>query len=114
MASTPAADHRLGLDDVTRAWVVTRLTSHPLKSLEDVARFDPGILATLPRSFLRTSPPSGVYQTFLQGARAEGWRCRELGGGHYAMLATPDVIAGALLEITDELGAERAPGSARR
>jgi pimeloyl-ACP methyl ester carboxylesterase len=108
----PAIDW--GLDDVTRAWVVPRLTSHPLKSLEDIARFDPGILATLPSSFLRTSPPSGVYQTFLRRARGEGWRCRELGGGHYAMLAAPDVIAGALLEIADELGAERAPGSARR
>src|SRR5258708_38711344 len=65
-----------GLDDVTRAWIVPKLTPHPLKSLEDTARFDPGILATLQCSFLCTSMSSGVYQPFLQRARAEGWRCR--------------------------------------
>ncbi len=108
----PAIDW--GLDDVTRAWIVPKLTPHPLKSLEDTACFDPGILATLQCSFLCTSTSSGVYQPFLQRARAEGWRCRELGGGHYAMLAVPHVVATALLDLSDERGAERAPGPAPR
>jgi pimeloyl-ACP methyl ester carboxylesterase len=108
----PAIDW--GLDDETRAWIVPKLAPHPLKSLEDPARFNPGILATLPCSFLRTSPPTSVYQTFLQRARAEGWRCRELSGGHYAMLAVPHVVATALLELADERGAGRTRGSTRR
>ena len=64
-----------------------------------------GILATLPRAFLRTSPSSGVYQPFFDQARAEGWPCRELDGGHYAMLTVPNVVANALLELVDERGA---------
>ncbi len=99
----PAIDW--GLDDATRAWVVPKLTPHPLKSLEDPARFHAGILATLPRAFLRTSPSSGVYQPSFDRARVEGWRCRELDGGHYAMLTVPDVVANALLELVDERGA---------
>ena len=91
-----------GLDDGTRALVVPKLTPHPLKSLEDPARVHAGILATLPRAFLRTSLPSGVYQPFFERARAEGWRCRELNGGHYAMLTVPNVVVTALLELVDE------------
>jgi pimeloyl-ACP methyl ester carboxylesterase len=101
----PPPDIDWGLDDGTRAWVVPRLTPHPLKSLEDPARFHAGILATLPRAFLRTSLPSGVYQPFFERARAEGWQCRELNGGHYAMLTVPNVVATALLELAEERGA---------
>jgi len=90
-----------GLDDGTRAWVLPKLTPHPLKSLEDPACVHAGILATLPRAFIRTSLPSGVYQPFFERARAEGWRCRELNGGHYAMLTVPNVVVTALLDVAD-------------
>jgi len=43
-----------------------------------------------------------VYQPFFERARAEGWRCRELNGGHYAMLTVPNVVVTALLELADE------------
>ncbi len=100
----PAADW--GLDDDTRAWVVPKLTPHPLKSLEDPARVHAEILATLDRAFLRTSLPSSLYRPFFDRALAERWWCRELNGGHYAMFTAPKVFAAALVEFADESGAE--------
>ncbi len=65
-------------------------------------RLPAGALDAVPRAFLRTSLPSGAYQAFFERARAEGWLCQELGGGHYAMLATPSVVATALLSSAGE------------
>jgi NAD(P)-dependent dehydrogenase (short-subunit alcohol dehydrogenase family)/pimeloyl-ACP methyl ester carboxylesterase len=98
----PPAAIDWGLDDDTRAWVVPRLTPHPLKSLEDPAHLLGEKLAAVPRVFLRTSPSSGAYQPFFERARAEGWLCHELDGGHYAMLTAPDVVATALLSLARE------------
>jgi len=72
---------------------------------EDPARVHAGILASLPRAFLHTSLSSGVDQPFFERARGEEWRCRELDGGHYAMLTVPNVVATSLLELADERGA---------
>ena len=55
-----------------------------------------------PGAFLRASLPSSVYQPFFERARAEGWRYRELNGGHYAMLTVPNVVVTALLELADD------------
>jgi pimeloyl-ACP methyl ester carboxylesterase len=93
-----------GLDDDTRAWVAPRLTPHPLKSLEDPVRLGWGATAAPARVFLRTSPPSSFYQTFLEQARTEGWPCQELEGGHYSMLTEPKVVATALVELARERG----------
>ncbi len=93
-----------GLTDHTRAWVVRKLTPHPLKSLEEPVHLHAGTIAALPRAFLRTSLPSGPYQPFFERARAEGWPCQALDGGHYAMLTAPKVVATALLELTRERG----------
>jgi len=98
----PPAAIDWGLDDGTRARVVAKLTPHPLKSLEDPMRLPAGALNALPRAFLRTSPPLGAYQTFFERARAEGWPCQELDGGHYAMLTAPNVVAMALLSVAGE------------
>src|SRR5215470_5528053 len=98
----PPADVDWGLDDDTHAWVVSRLTPHPLKSLEDPAHLLGGTLTAVPRAFLRTSPSSGAYQPFFERARREGWLCHELDGGHYAMLTAPKVVATALLSLAGE------------
>ena len=71
-----------GLDDGTRALVVPKLTPHPLKSLEDPARVHAGILATLPRAFLRTSPPRACI------SRSSSGRARRGGGAENSTGAT--------------------------
>jgi len=104
----PAIDW--GLDDVTRAWIVPKLTPHPLKSLEDPVALPSGALRGLRRAFLRTSPRSSFYQRSLERARADGWYCRELEGGHFAMLTVPETVAAALLEL-ERACARRESGS---
>jgi hypothetical protein len=34
-------------------------------------------------------------------AREAGWRCREIGGGHYAMITEPKAVAAALNELSE-------------
>ena len=103
MASAPPPAIDWGLDDETRAWVTPKLTPHPLKSLEDPVRLD-AAWTTLPRAFLRTSPFSDAYQPLFERARAEGFLCQELAGGHYAMLTAPEVVAKALLRFAGPRG----------
>ena len=55
--------------------------------------------AALPRAFIRTSPRSNLYAGLIARAREAGWHCRELEGGHYAMLTEPQAVATALSEL---------------
>jgi pimeloyl-ACP methyl ester carboxylesterase len=99
-----------GLDADTVGWVESRLTPHPLKSLEDPVRLRTDPLPVL-RAFLRTSPPTSFYQRFLEQGRSNGWYCRELAGGHFAMLRAPQAVATVLLDLERDCG-RRSPGVA--
>lgn len=79
-----------------RSWAVARLTPHPLQSFAEPVRLGSRAAAELPRAFLRSSPRSALYTSLLQRARADGWVCRELEGGHYPMFTEPRLVAAAL------------------
>jgi hypothetical protein len=55
----------------------------------------------LPRAFVRTTR-SELYD-LLERARGSGWPCRELDGGHYAMLTESRAIADVLAELARSL-----------
>lgn len=42
---------------------------------------------------------SDLYARLIARAREAGWYCRELAGGHYAMLSEPQAVAAALHEL---------------
>ncbi len=46
---------------------------------------------------------SATYDVPFRRARERGWPWRALGGGHFQMLVEPGVVAGAMLEVTDDL-----------
>ena len=48
------------------------------------------------RSFEQRDQP--LYDRLLEGARSS-WYCRELQGGHYAMLTEPQAVAAALTDL---------------
>jgi pimeloyl-ACP methyl ester carboxylesterase len=97
----PPADYVVErLSDAIRPWVAERLTPHPLRSFEEPVQLRSGAAAALQRAFIRTSPQSALYERLITGARAAGWRCRELNGGHYAMLTQPQAVASALAELS--------------
>ena len=81
-----------------RPWVEQRLTPHPLLSFEEPVQLRSKRAAALPRAFIRTTQ-SALYDRLLGRARDAGWHCRELTGGHYAILTEPQAIAAALAEL---------------
>jgi len=81
-----------------RPWVEQRLTPHPLRSFQDPVVLRSNTAAALPRAFIRTTR-SALYDRLLGRARDAGWHCRELTGGHYAMLTESQAVAGALAEL---------------
>ena len=96
----PPAQYVLtGLTDAMRVWVEERLTPHPLRSFTEPVQLRSQAAAGLPRAFIRTSPQSDLYGRLIARARADGWCCSEITGGHYAMLREPEAVATALREL---------------
>jgi pimeloyl-ACP methyl ester carboxylesterase len=95
----PPADYVVArLSAPLRPWVSERLTPHPLRSFEDAVRLRSSEAAALPRTFIRTTQ-SDLYDRLIRQAREAGWHCREIGGGHYAMLTEPAAVIAALTEL---------------
>jgi len=81
-----------------RAWVGERLAPHPWRCFEERVHLRSKDAASLPRAFIRTTA-SDLYDRLIKEARQAGWYCRELEGGHYAMLTQPQAVAAALNEL---------------
>jgi pimeloyl-ACP methyl ester carboxylesterase len=88
-----------GLSDRIRSWAQARLAPHPLRCFEEPVRLRSPAAAALPRAFIRTSPRSDLYARLMAHAREAGWYCRELTGGHYAMLSEPQAVAAVLNDL---------------
>ena len=78
-----------------REWVAASLKPHPLRPFAQPVRLSSPRAAALPRAFIQTTQ-SDLYRGLIGRARAAGWRCCEIGGGHYAMITEPTAVAGAL------------------
>jgi pimeloyl-ACP methyl ester carboxylesterase len=81
-----------------RGWVRERLTPHPLRAFAEPVQLRSAAAAALPRAFIRTTQ-SPLYDGLLERAQRAGWPCRELPGGHYAMLTEPLAVAAALADV---------------
>ena len=95
----PAPDllQRLSAHPV-RDWVAARLKPHPLQPFAEPVRLTSRQAAALPRAFIQTTQ-SDLYCRLMGRAREAGWHCREIGGGHYAMITEPTAVAAALSEL---------------
>jgi pimeloyl-ACP methyl ester carboxylesterase len=101
----PPADHvATRMTGALREWLAARLTPHPLPCFEDRTSLHSAAAAALPRAFIRTTH-SELYDRLLAKARARGWHCQDLSGGHYAMLTEPDAMAAALATAARALDA---------
>jgi pimeloyl-ACP methyl ester carboxylesterase len=85
-------------DHPLRPWVETRLKPHPLRPFGEPVQLGSREAAALPRAFIQTTQ-SALYNGLTARASAEGWYCREIGGGHYAMFTRPKIVASALNEL---------------
>jgi pimeloyl-ACP methyl ester carboxylesterase len=81
-----------------RDWAAARLKPHPLRPFAGRVRLNSPEAAALPRAFVQTTQ-SDLYRGLIARARDMGWYCKEIGGGHYAMITEPKAVAAALNEI---------------
>jgi pimeloyl-ACP methyl ester carboxylesterase len=81
-----------------REWVAARLKPHPLRPFAEPVRLSSPQAAALPRAFIQTTQ-SDLYRGLMARAREAGWHCREIDGGHYAMITEPKAVAAALSEM---------------
>jgi pimeloyl-ACP methyl ester carboxylesterase len=79
-------------------WVAARLKPHPLRPFGEPVRVRSPQAAALSRAFIQTTQ-SDLYRGLMSRAREAGWHCREIGGGHYAMITEPKMVAAALNEL---------------
>lgn len=81
-----------------RDWVAARLTPHPLRPFAEPVQLSSPEAAALPRAFIQTTQ-SELYRGLIARARDVGWYCKEIDGGHYAMITEPKAVSAALDEL---------------
>jgi len=99
----PAPD-KFGVGDpVQAAWLLRRLTPHPLKAYTEplALRHPPG--NGLPKTYIAVTDP---WYAPLEGVREwvktqQDWDWREIAAGHDAMVTSPDALAAMLMEIAE-------------
>jgi pimeloyl-ACP methyl ester carboxylesterase len=82
-----------------REWVAARLKPHPLRPFAEPVRVRSPQAAALSCAFIQTTQ-SDLYRGLMSRAREAGWQCREIGGGHYALITEPKAVAAALNELS--------------
>ncbi|WP_315826139.1 MULTISPECIES: alpha/beta fold hydrolase [unclassified Bradyrhizobium] len=85
----------LDVPDDINIWAAQKLTPHPLRSFEDPVRLRSPTAARIRRVFLRSSTHVPLYDRLMERARAAGWQCGDVPGGHYSMLTAPQAVAEA-------------------
>lgn len=83
------------------AWLMRRLTPHPLKSYEDVVALAHPFGHGLPKTYVAcTAPDYAALAAVRARVRAEpGWDWRTLATGHDAMVTAPQALADLLLDL---------------
>jgi len=108
----PPKEKPLGVTtEPDRSWVRSKLTSHPLKTLEQPLHLkNPAITSTKPRTHIDCTG-SSFFFSLMQRVLAHilapralppteaGWRLRQLPTGHDAMITMPREVADLLLEV---------------
>lgn len=88
-----------GLEGADREWVNRRQTPQPVAVYQDTLMFDPGIVKSLPRTFIDCVEPAlAVLAVMRRRVRTmPGWRVVELATGHDPMVSEPEKLTEVLL-----------------
>jgi hypothetical protein len=89
-------------DDTMRKQFISELRPMPLAVYEEPIPVFSG-WPDAPCGYLSFSD-TGAYDEAIQTVKQEGWAYAELAGKHFHMLVEPDVVAGALVRLTEEMG----------
>jgi pimeloyl-ACP methyl ester carboxylesterase len=81
-------------------WVGSRLVAQPIKTFQQRVRLTSPAAAALPRAYIHCTSPALVhFEPFVERAKAEGWRYRELPTPHSPNVTAPELLANVLLEL---------------
>jgi len=97
---------QLGLTtEEDRAWVARRVTRQPYATFVQPIRLAGDGGARLPRTYLYcTQTATGTFQQFAVRLRSDPqWRISEIAAGHDVMIAHPQEVAKALIEVEQAL-----------
>jgi len=90
-------------DEAAAAWVVARMTPHPLATLTQPLRLDDPIAAAIPRAFIycpEGKTAGGSMERLAARLRADpGWRYREVAANHAAPITAPEALAEAFRSL---------------
>jgi pimeloyl-ACP methyl ester carboxylesterase len=83
------------------AWLLRRLTPHPLKAYTEPLALRHALGNGLPKTYIAVTdpwyPPLAAIRERIRGQQDWGWR--EIAAGHDAMLTSPEALTDLLLEI---------------
>ena len=83
-----------------RRWVGSRLAAQPIKTFQQRVRLTNPAAAALPRAYIHCTNPALVhFMPFVERAKAEGWRYRELPTARSPNVTAPELLADVLLEL---------------
>jgi pimeloyl-ACP methyl ester carboxylesterase len=89
-------------DEADLRWLLPRLVAHPYATMTEPVRRANPVAAVLPRTYVRCAlVPHPLFDRFATAAKqaGSGWRYRELGAAHEAMVTAPRELAAVLLEV---------------
>jgi pimeloyl-ACP methyl ester carboxylesterase len=97
----PPPDWTFGVTGTELEWLRSKLTAHPLKSLETPFTFSNQAARSIPRTFIHCT--EGVSREEIVNQEKEctqmGWRYSQLQTGHDAMITAPQELTKMLLEL---------------
>jgi pimeloyl-ACP methyl ester carboxylesterase len=103
---TPAPAEGVGAliaDEADRAWVIAKMTPHPLATLTQPLRLANPAATALPRAFVfcpEGKTAGGSMERLAGRLRADpGWRYREVAANHAAPITAPRALAEAFLSL---------------
>jgi pimeloyl-ACP methyl ester carboxylesterase len=96
--------HPYGVTDPADiAWVRSKFTAHPMKTMQQPVRRAAPAARALPRAFVACTA-TGWFAGSAARARAEGgWDLRELDAVHDAMVTAPQALTDVLLDLAGTL-----------
>lgn len=98
----PADGESLGVTDENDIlWLRSKMTAHPLKTLEDAAQLDNPKANRIPRSFIfcTANPPDGTFPAVARRIKQDSnWHYLELPSAHAAMITAPRALAESILQ----------------
>jgi pimeloyl-ACP methyl ester carboxylesterase len=97
----PPPDWTFGVTGTELDWLRSKLTSHPLKTLETPFSFTNPAARSIPRTFIHCI--EGASEDEIANQENEciqmGWKYRKLPTGHDAMITAPEELTHLLLEL---------------